>query len=179
MTVRAALRDATALVNAPRRSASADATPALDLLLKCSGPKEVLSGAHPETALLLAARAEVQATLAEARRVAPRVNGDVAIIPIDTPCQVHPLVAQTWSGRLRDRIVLAANTGFREGWVHFAARSAAARDLPAFLADHAPPGADARYGSGHRRASGGALRAADWNAFVRGLGFGPETEVPA
>jgi single-stranded-DNA-specific exonuclease len=50
-----ALRDATALVNAPRRSSKGDASPALALLMRCDGPKEVLSGAQPETAALLAA----------------------------------------------------------------------------------------------------------------------------
>ena len=136
-----ALRDATALVNAPRRSASADATPALDLLLKCDGPKEVLSGAHPETARLLAARAEVQAALAEARKVAPRINGDVAIIPIDTPCQVHPLIAQQWRTRLKGKVVICANFGYAPGWVSFAARTGGDHDLIEFFAKHRPPGA--------------------------------------
>jgi len=41
------LRDATSLLNTARRSAAGDATPALRLLRKASGPKEVLSGVHP------------------------------------------------------------------------------------------------------------------------------------
>ena len=94
-------------------------------------------------------------------------------------CQVHPLVLQTWSGRMGDRIGLAANTGLRPGWVHFAARAAGDVDLIAFLAAHAPPGADENYGSGQRKASGGALQPADWNCFARSLGFGAEVEVPA
>ena len=108
----------------------------------------------------------------------PRVAGDVALIRFDSPCQIHPLIAQQWRGRLKDKIVLAANTGYRAGWVHFAARSASGRDLIDFLAEHRPPGADGRYGNGHAQATGGALRPADWNAFVAGLGF-PEQQVPA
>lgn len=173
------LRKVASLVNQPRRSASGDASPALALLMKCAEPGEVLSGEHPETAALLAARDEVRAALETARRVAPKLSGEVALIRFASPCQVHPLVAQAWTGRLRDRIVLAANTGFRPGWIHFAARSAAGIDLVAFLAAHAPPGADEMYGSGHRRATGGALRPPAWNAFVRGLGFGAEMEMPA
>jgi single-stranded-DNA-specific exonuclease len=171
------LRKVASLVNRPRPSASGDPTPALSLLLKCRGPKEVLSGEHPETAALIAAQTEVKAELERVRRVAPKAAGGVALIRFASPCQVHPLVAQTWTGRIRDRIVLAANTGFRPGWVHFAARSAGDVDLVVFLARHAPPGADENYGSGHRKASGGALRLPDWNSFVRGLGFGPEMEV--
>ena len=48
----------------------------------------------------------------------------------------------------------------------------------ASLAERRPPGAEETYGSGHRQATGGALRPADWNAFVAGLGF-PEEQVPA
>ena len=171
------LRKAVSLLNAPRRAASGDAGPALALLLKSAGPKEVLSGVHPETADLLAARDEVKAELERGKRVGPVVRGDVALIRFDSPCQVHPLLAQTWRGRLPKLVVLAANAGFRPGWVHFAARTSRDFDLVAFLAEHAPAGVDENYGSGHRAASGGALRPAAWNDFIRGLGFGPEQEI--
>jgi single-stranded-DNA-specific exonuclease len=172
------LRKVASLVNQPRRSAGGDAAPALALLMKCEGPEEVLSGEYPETALLVAARDEVRAELEAARRVPPKLSGDVALIRFASPAQVHPLVAQAWTGRLRGRIVLAANSGYRPGWVHFAARSSDDIDLVSFLAAHAPPGADELYGSGHRRATGGALRARDWNILVRDLGFDTSEEVP-
>jgi single-stranded-DNA-specific exonuclease len=174
-----AIRTATSLINAPRRAGSGDAAPALALLLRCRHPKEIVSGEQPETAALLAAKAEVAAELARTRRVAPKVRGDVALIRFASPCQIHPLIAQAWRGRLKNQIVMAANTGFRPGWIHFAVRTARDLDLLAFLAERAPPGADENYGSGHRQATGGALRPADWNAFVRGLGFDPEDEVSA
>jgi single-stranded-DNA-specific exonuclease len=174
-----ALRDATALVNAPRRASSGDSGPALALLLKANGPKQVLSGEHPETAALLAAREEVNAELDAAKRIGPAIRDGVALIRLHSACQIHPLVAQSWRGRLRNEIVLAANTGYRPGWVHFAARAARDRDLIAFLAERAPPGADENYGGGHAAATGGALRPADWNIFVERLGFGPEQQVAA
>jgi single-stranded-DNA-specific exonuclease len=145
--------------------------------MKANGPKAVLSGEHPETALLLAAKEEVKIALDAAKRGAPRVQGDVALIAFHSPCQIHPLIAQQWRGRLKDKIVLAANTGYRDGWIHFAARTASGTNLIEFLAGHRPPGADAHYGNGHVQATGGALRPADWNSFVRGLGF-PEQQVP-
>lgn len=166
------LRKAASLVNQPRRAPAGDASPALALLLKADGPKAVLSGEHPETAQLEAAREAVRSELGSARRVPPRVVGDVALIRFASPAQVHPLVAQAWAGRLRGKIVLAANTGYRPGWVHFAARSAEPVDLIAFLAAHAPEGADGQYGGGHARASGGALRLTDWPVFLDRIGFG-------
>lgn len=169
-----ALRNAVSMVNAPRRTAAADAGPALALLLKADGPKELLGGAHPETAALLAAKQEVAAELEVARRVAPKVRDGVALIRFSSPCQIHPLVAQAWRGRLKDKVVLAANTGYREGWVHFAARTATGADLVEFLAERRPPGAEEGYGGGHRQATGGALRIPAWNRFVETLGFPEE-----
>ncbi|HZG07734.1 MAG TPA: phosphoesterase [Allosphingosinicella sp.] len=171
-----ALRNAVALINAPRRTARADASPALSLLLKCDSPKELLSGTHPETEALHAAREEVRAAVAAARRVAPKVQGEVALLPLASPCQIHPLIAQQWRGRMADKVVIAANRAYRLGWVHFAARTASGRDLIEFLAERRPPGADGHYGSGHRQATGGALRHADWNEFISALGF-PEEQI--
>lgn len=171
-----ALRKAVSLINAPRRAAAADAQPALALLLKGEGPKDVTSGKFPETAALFEAKAEVREAMEIAKRVGPQVRGDVALIRIASPCQIHPLVAQQWRGRLKDKVVLAANTGYRPGWIHFAARTSAATNLIEFLAERRPSGADEHYGSGHIKATGGALRPADWNEFVRGLGF-PDEQV--
>ncbi len=171
-----AIRSAVSLINAPRRTARADATPALNLLLKCDSPKELLSGAHPETAELHAAKEEVKAEMEVARRVAPKVRGEVALIPLVSPCQIHPLIAQQWRTRLRDKVVIAANKAYRPGWVHFAARTGAGHDLIRFFAERRPEGAGSEYGSGHKAASGGALRIPEWNRFVSDLGF-PEEQI--
>ncbi|TDH60294.1 DHH family phosphoesterase [Dankookia rubra] len=175
-----ALRRAVSLINAPRRASAGDAAPALALLLKADGPKAVLSGEYPETAVLQASKAEVQEALAEGRRVAPHIRGEVALIPLHSACQIHPLIAQQWKGRLKDKVVIAANTGYRPGWVHFAARSGQDTDLIGFLRRHRPDGADPmNYGNGHPQASGGALPPSAWNRFLAGLGFGADLEVPA
>jgi single-stranded-DNA-specific exonuclease len=173
-----ALRDATALINAPRRTALADAGPALRLLLTADGPKRITKGDDPDALALHAAKAEVRAAMEVAKRVPPLVADDVALIRLDSPCQIHPLIAQQWRGRLKDKIVIAANRGYRPGWVHFAARSATGRDLVAFLAQHRPAGADGRYGNGHAQATGGALPATIWNQFIAGLGL-PQAQVEA
>ncbi|HEX8389378.1 MAG TPA: phosphoesterase [Sphingomonas sp.] len=172
-----ALKDATSLINAPRRTALADASPALALLMRGDGPKVVTKEESPERDALFAAKAEVAAELDVAKRVAPKVVGDVAMIRFHSPTQIHPLIAQQWRGRLKDKIVIAANSGYREGWVHFAARSATGRDLVRFLAEYRPDGADSRYGSGHAQATGGALRYPEWNSFVHAIGF-PEARIP-
>lgn len=171
-----ALRDATSLINAPRRTALADAGPALRLLLDADGPKRITKGEDADAEALRAAKAEVRVAMDEGKRVPPLVVGDVALIRLNSPCQIHPLIAQQWRGRLKDKIVIAANRGYRAGWVHFAARSASGRDLIAFLAEHRPAGADGRYGNGHAQATGGALPVASWNEFIASLGM-PQAQV--
>ena len=178
------LRETVSLVNAPRRSASGEAKPALDLLLKAENPKDVVDGGHAETKTCQDAREEVKDALAQGRKQPPRFGSrykrDVAIIRLDSPCQIHPLVAQSWVGRLRSKnqagvIVFAANFGFHEGQVSFAGRAGGEADIIDFLARHRPEGADpTRYGNGHRRASGGTLPIEAWNSFVKELGFGDE-----
>jgi single-stranded-DNA-specific exonuclease len=165
-----ALREATSLINAPRRTAAGDARAALDLVLRAGAPEEVVAD---EGGALQAARDEVKGELDAARKIAPRFAGPVALIELDSPCQIHPLIAQSWTGRLRRQIVIAANRGFRPGFVHFAARTASGQNLVAFLRERAPPGAaaDSAYGGGHEGASGGALSLDDWATFKRGLGF--------
>ena len=54
-----ALRDAVSLVNAPRRTASGDAAPALALLMQADGPRTCCRTGGRKRLPLLAARAEV------------------------------------------------------------------------------------------------------------------------
>ena len=84
-----ALRDAASLINAPRRTAAADAGPAPRLSLKAHGPKEITRGQDVDAVALQAAKAEVRAAMDEARRVAPLVVGDVAMIRLASACQIH------------------------------------------------------------------------------------------
>lgn len=180
----AAVREAISLLNAARRSATGDASIAYSLLLKSESPDEIVSQRHPETAKLRAMREQVQTELARARKIGPKFPpksadaAKVAIIKMDSACQIHPLIAQQWRTRLKDYIVMAANTGFRPGFVHFSARAAADDlNLLDFLKRYAPTDTDEGFGNGHNRASGGALTHPAWNEFIHKLGFGADMEV--
>lgn len=177
-------REVVSLVNAPRRSASGDAAPALAWLLAATSPQDALDGDHPERAVCEAAREQVKRATAQGRRAPPRfgsVHGsDVAIIRVDTPCQVHPLIAQSWAGRLKPAICFAANAEIEPGRVSFSGRTRGERSIIDFLADHAPDGVDrTRYGNGHPKAAGGSLPVAQWNDWVDALGFDDRVKVAA
>ncbi len=184
-----ALRDLTSLLNAPRRSARGDASSALELLSIGTSPREILNSAEPRIVALrdqlLADKAEVAEALALARKLPPRfstavrdeLGADLVAVRMDTPCQVHPLVAQQWRARFPKSVILGVNTGFRPGWVHFSGRAPSGVNLIRFLADHRPDGADHSYGNGHDQAAGGALKTPVWNRFAEDLGFGPHLQV--
>ena len=180
-----AMRDATSLLNAPRRTDLGRADAALALLLKAEGPKEVTVGKFAETAELLRAKEEVGEALAVARKQPPRfskavreeLGADLVAIRMHTGCQVHPLVAQQWRGRFPKSVVFGVNTGYRPGWVTFSGRAPAGVNLIEFLARHRPPEADNSYGLGHNQASGGALPVSVWNRWIREIGFGEEMVV--
>ena len=180
-----ALREATALLNAPRRTSEGRADVALAVLLKADGPKQLLDGSMVETAGLQAAKVEVAEALAVARKQPPRfsqavreeLGADLVAIRMHTGCQVHPLVAQQWRGRFAKSVVFGVNTGYRPGWVTFSGRAPAGVNLIEFLARHRPPEADNSYGLGHNQASGGALPVAVWNRWIQELGFGREMVV--
>jgi single-stranded-DNA-specific exonuclease len=131
------------------------------------------------------AKTEVGAALAEARRSPPRfstkwrneLGADMIAVRIDSPCQVHPLVAQIWRPRFPKAVVFGVNVGFRPGYVHFAGRAPAGVNLVRFLRAHTPAGADGTFGGGHDQASGGALPVHLWNGFAREMGWGDELQV--
>ncbi|MFN3325095.1 MAG: DHH family phosphoesterase [Bryobacteraceae bacterium] len=134
----ATLQKAASLLNVLRRTATGDARSAMDLLLAAQSPDDLLAPDGPKATELRAAKREVDRALAAAKRAAPKFAGRFALVRIHTPCLVHPLVAQAWRARLRDYIVLVANTGYLPGRVNFVVRSEQPVNLLEILRHHAP-----------------------------------------
>ena len=180
-----AIKDLTVLLNAPRRTAVGDASVAMHLLLRTGSPKQALATPSSELDALRTAKVEVSEALAAARKSPPRfstkwrdeLGADLIAVRIDTPCQVHPLVAQIWRQRFPRAAIFGVNVGFRPGFVHFAGRAPAGVNLVQFLRAHTPVGADGTFGGGHDQASGGALPVALWNPFAIEMGWGAELQV--
>lgn len=170
------LKEATALVNAARRASRMGTATALDAILGSDSPRALADPAtSPYAPILQGYRDEVNAALGEARRAAPVFSGPVALVRINTPCQIHPLIVTSWRGRLPKYIAICANAGYLPGRVAFSARCGPGHNLLDFLAAARPAGDDSEeYGHGHDQASGGALPYAAWNRFLTGLGFPPE-----
>ena len=109
------LQRCVSLLNAPRRTGTGNAEPAVRLLLRARNPRELLDAKDADVRLLMTARTEVNSELASAKRSRPRFSGPVALICVHSACQLHPLIAQIWRMRLPEYIVNTANFGYREG----------------------------------------------------------------
>lgn len=165
------LKEATTLVNAVRRASNPDPEAAARALLSHPDPRALVNSTDDDVALLRASRVEVKAAMEEAKKAAPTFAGQVALLRLDSPCQVHPLIAQIWRTRLPRFIVIAANEGYVAGRVNFSARSGSGVNVLQFLRDIELSEGEGSYGHGHDGASGGSLPAARWNELLDKLGF--------
>ncbi len=172
------LKEATALINASRRAAHYDPEVAARALLNHPNPKALVNSTSSDVQQLRDAREEVKIALDEARKAAPIFAGNVALLRMNSPCQIHPLIAQSWRGRLPKHIVIAANEGYMPGRINFAARSNSANVLEFLRAQTISDGIGT-YGHGHDQASGGSLEINRWNELLTKLGFPEHTHVNA
>jgi single-stranded-DNA-specific exonuclease len=93
-------------------------------------------------------------------------------VTIDSPVQIHPLIAQQWRGRLPKHAVIAANVGFMPGVVAFSARTSRPDlRLPELLRAVDLGEDNGRFGYGHDQASGGQLPPEAFARLLVGLGF--------
>ena len=172
------LKEATALVNAARRAAVYEPEIAAQALLKSENPKALVNSELPEVERLRQARAEVKLELEEAKKSAPKFAGNVALLRINSPCQIHPLIAQIWRSRLpANFIVICANSGFIEGRINFAARSHKSVNALDFLRSIELDVKEGSYAQGHDQATGGSLPVETWNQLLAKLGFSEEVFV--
>ena len=169
------LKEAVVLTNAARRATPFDVETPLALLLTGDHPRALSEDEAHGADRLRAYRSEVNAALAEARKAAPVfAGGDSpwALVRLHSSCQIHPLIAQQWRGRLPRHAVIAANTGYLPDLVAFSARTARTDlDLPALLRATRVAEGDGRFGNGHDQASGGHLAPEPFAQVLAALGF--------
>jgi single-stranded-DNA-specific exonuclease len=172
------------LVNAARRASAFDVGTALGLLMTADHPRAVSEDEGAGAARLRAYRAEVNAALAEARKRAPvfAAGGSPwALVPAPSPCQIHPLIAQQWRGRLPKHAVMGANPRYVPDLVAFSCRTSRVElNLPALLRGAVDLGSwNAHFGNGHDQASGGHLPPAEFGRLLAALGFDARARAAA
>ncbi len=165
------LKEATVLVNAPRRSAAFEADLGAQALLQFSNPKDLCQSTDEIVLALRAAREEVAAALENGKKAAPKFAGQVALIRVSSPCQIHPLIAQIWRSRLPKFIVICANDAYLPGRVNFSARSSAGINALQYLKSIEISDGEGSFGNGHDQASGGSLPVERWEELLLKIGF--------
>jgi single-stranded-DNA-specific exonuclease len=164
---REAVRRLAGLVNAPRRVPRGPVRTGLALLVEHDDLAEALL--DDRLAELEDAKRRVKAELDRALRAPPQVGDTAALLRFSSDCQIHPLVATTWSRRLAPRMVIAANDGYLPGRVNFSVRGGMG-SLPAQLRA-ALPGVDGEFAHGHEHASGGSLEPGDFARLLAKVGL--------
>ncbi len=163
--------EAVALLNAARRAPVPIEDVAARALIEARSAADVARGRVAGVDRLAEARRAVAEETARCARVAPKVAGRFALLRFSSPAQVHPLVATRWTGRLRGKIVIAANDGYLPGRVSFVVRCSEDVDLIEVLRAHAPNDAGAEYANGHARATGGSLTPRAFEELLANLGL--------
>ncbi|KAJ9503296.1 hypothetical protein LTR99_006842 [Exophiala xenobiotica] len=184
------INDAVSLVNAPRRTSKYDVITAWTALLDSTDPKDLLSNGR-----LQGARAEINEEVEINTHTPPKFSADgrIAVLRINTPAQVHPVIATRWAGYLNSKaleIVVCANSGYLHGMINFScrvARCARSRDPPVNIieslkaaADLSTDGLKGRLGEsfarGHKEASGGVVPAEAFEELMQLLKIGEKPE---
>jgi len=165
------LKEATALVNAARRASDYQPETAARALLHHASARDLVRSDSPDVVALRAAREEVQRELAQAKKAAPKFAGNVALVRVHSPCQVHPVIAQIWRTRLPKYIVIVANDGYVPGRVNFSMRTAGSTNLLDFLGAIDLGEGEGSYARGHDQATGGSLPFDRWNLLLQKMGF--------
>ena len=165
------LKEASALINAARRASQYNPEVAVRALLTHDNPRSLVNSNTQEVEQLRIARKEVQAAMEQAKKAAPVFSGNVALVRVNSPCQIHPLIAQSWRTRLPKYIVMVANEGYIPGRVNFSVRTSSGINVLDFLKNVDLSPGEGSYGHGHDSASGGSLPVERWNELLSSLGF--------
>lgn len=169
------LKEASALINAARRASQYNPEVAVRALLTHDSPRSLVNSNTQEVEQLREARKEVQVAMEQAKKAAPVFSGNVALVRINSPYQIHPLIAQSWRTRLPKYIVMVANEGYIPGRVNFSVRTASGINVLDFLNSVDLSPGEGSYGHGHDTASGGSLPVERWNELLASLGFETNT----
>ncbi|QIR35932.1 hypothetical protein HCG51_03605 [Tolypothrix sp. PCC 7910] len=92
-------------------------------LLTHSSPRDIVNSESELVEQLRLARVQVKAAIEQARKAAPMFAANVALVQINSPCQIHPLIAQSWRTRLPKYIVIVANSGYIRDRINFSVRT--------------------------------------------------------
>jgi hypothetical protein len=185
------VNDAVGLVNAPRRTSAYNVEDAWSAVISASSPAAILTNEKLKDASL-----EVRQEIERCTHTPPKFSADatIAVLTISSAAQVHPVIATRWAGHLQSsklEIIMCANEGYLPGLVNFScrvAKGARARsgkekvDIIKRLEGIVANDKDLRerlgenFARGHKEASGGIVKKAEWEELKKLMGVGEGTK---
>lgn len=171
---RAALLEAISLISAARRGSRYNWQSAFDLLLAASDPMSIANHELPAVAQLVADREEISRATHRARRARPFLADPWAVIPFSSPCLIHGSVATASMHRLHEHYVVAANFGYRPGFVHVSIRTEQPADVLAEIIEITPANVSIAWSHGQHGAPVGSTSRKDFLVILNHMGFSPQ-----
>jgi single-stranded DNA-specific DHH superfamily exonuclease len=188
------INDAVGLVNAPRRTSAYNVEDAWSAVISASSPASILANEKLKDASF-----EIRQEIERCTHTPPKFSADatIAVLTISSAAQVHPVIATRWAGHLQSsklEIIMCANEGYLPDMVNFScrvAKGARARDgeekvdIIKRLQDIVANNSDLRerlgenFARGHKEASGGIVKKAEWEELKKLMGIGEGTKKKA
>ena len=169
-----ALLETVALINASRRSSRYNWDTASNLLQQANDPAQIAHAELPGVSTLREDRQEVAAEVKRARKARPCLADPWAIIPFASPCAIDDLLAASYVNRLQHHFIIAANFGYRPGYVHLSLHAALPADLLGEFNAIVPPALSATNGHPYLTTTNGAIPHHDFLLLLTHMGFSPQ-----
>lgn len=101
------------------------------------------------------------------KKIKPKFIKNIAIIEINSPHLIHPIIAQIWRNILDKYIIICANFSYIPNKVAFSMRTSLNISLLSFIRKYLEPSIEEDLGFGHERATGGIVEFNRWFDLIK------------
>lgn len=154
------------LVNSARRVKEFDIETSLKYLIESNEFEDLVIDSEYRKKLLYY-RELIKKDVDKWKKTKPKFIKNIAIIEIESPNLIHPIIAQIWRNILEKYIVICANFGYIENKVSFSMRTSLDISLLSFLRRYLEPSIEEDLGFGHERATGGIIDNEKWFNLIK------------
>lgn len=154
------------LINSARRVKEFDIKTSLKYLINSENFEDLLIDSEYMKKLLYY-KDVIKEDVDKWKRTKPKFIKNIAIIEINSPNLIHPIIAQIWRNVLEKYIIICANFGYLKDKVSFSIRTNLDISLLSFLRKYLKPSIEEDLGFGHERATGGIIDLEKWFDLIK------------
>lgn len=156
------------LINSARRVKEYDIETSIKYLIESKNFDDLIKEKELKNRLLFY-KEKIKKDIDKWKRTKPKFIKNIALIEINSPNLIHPVIAQIWKSILNKYIVICANYGYIENRVSFSMRTSLDISLLSFLRKYLNPSIEEDLGFGHERATGGIVDLEKWNLLIKSI----------